>query len=107
MSSNLRRKMPRSLGVWCKKDEVMLAVAEDGALVHDPHQRLQAPALLERTERLSAMLDDFRRMLAEVEPDEVRILMPEQTYEASYAQVAPQFPTKPPKCSASWVALTE
>jgi hypothetical protein len=68
----------------------MLALAENGNLVDDEHQRLQAPAGLELSERLQAMLDDIRRMLAEVEPDDVRILMPEQTYEASYTQIAPR-----------------
>ena len=82
--------MARVLGVWCKKDAIMLAIAEDRELVDDPHQRLQAPALLERSERLHALLDGIRRMLAEVEPDAVRILMPEQRYEASYAQMAPR-----------------
>lgn len=78
----------RVLGVWCKKDEVMLAVSEDGHLVDDPRQRVQAAALLEATERLRAVEDDMRRVLAEVQPDEVKVLMPEQTYKASYAQMA-------------------
>jgi hypothetical protein len=82
--------MARVLGVWCKKDAIMLAIADDGELVDDPHQRLQAPALLERSERLRAILDDVKRVLAEVEPDEVRVLMPETRYEASYVQMAPR-----------------
>ena len=68
----------------------MLAVAEAGELVDDPHQRLQAPALLEATERLRAVKDDLGRVLAEVKPDQVRLLMPEQTYKASYGQIAPR-----------------
>jgi hypothetical protein len=80
----------RVLGVWCKKEAVMLAVSEDGKLVDDPHQRLQAAALLEATERLRAVEDDVRRVLTEVEPDCVRVLMPEQTYKGSYGQIAPR-----------------
>src|SRR4051812_50131366 len=36
------------------------------------------------------MLDDIGRVLAEVKPDAVRILMPEQTYDDSYARIAPR-----------------
>jgi hypothetical protein len=39
-----------ALGVWCKNDEVMLAIADTGALVEDSHERLKAPALVEQTE---------------------------------------------------------
>jgi hypothetical protein len=80
----------RALGVWCKKAEVMLAVAEEGELVEDPHQRIQAAALLDATERLRAVQDDLTRVLAEVAPDQVRVLMPEQTYKGSYGQIAPR-----------------
>jgi hypothetical protein len=68
----------------------MLAVAEGGKLVEDPHERVRAAALLEATERLRAVQDDLRRVLAEVAPDQVRILMPEQTYKGSYGQIAPR-----------------
>ncbi len=80
----------RALGVWCKKAEVMLAVAEEGELVEDPHQRIQAAALLDATERLRAVQDDLTRVLAEIGPDQVRVLMPEQTYKGSYGQIAPR-----------------
>jgi hypothetical protein len=80
----------RALGVSCRKDEVMLAVAEGGKLIDDSHQRVQAAALLEATERLQAVKDELSRVLAEVKPDQVRVLMPEQTYEASYGQIAPR-----------------
>jgi hypothetical protein len=80
----------RVLGIACKKDELFLAVVESGELLDDPHQRIQSAALHEETERLRAVLDDMRRVIAEVDPDQVRILMPEQTYEASYAQIAPR-----------------
>jgi hypothetical protein len=82
--------MGRALGVACLKDEVLLAVASDGALVADGHEKLTTAAVLEETERLSAMQTDIERVLAEVRPDQIRILMPEQTYKDSYARIAPR-----------------
>jgi hypothetical protein len=78
------------LGVWCKKDRVLFAVAEDGALQDDPHQRLLAPTLLEASEALPGLIDDIGRVIGEVGVDVVRILQPEQTYEGSYSSLAPR-----------------
>jgi hypothetical protein len=78
------------LGVTCSKEEVFLAVGSDGALVPDEHEKLVTAMVLEETDRLQAMHDDVVRVLAEVRPDRVQILMPEQTYEASYARIAPR-----------------
>ena len=50
----------------------------------------QAAALLETTDRLRGVERDLRRILAEVGPNQVRVLMPEQTYKASYGQIAPR-----------------
>jgi hypothetical protein len=36
------------------------------------------------------MQTDIERVLAEVRPDQIRILMPEQTYKDSYARIAPR-----------------
>src|SRR3712207_410823 len=80
----------RALGVVCKKDEILLAVADDGELVDGEAEKLTAPALLEESERLQGMLEDIDRMLAEVRPDVVRVLLPEQTYDDSYARIAPR-----------------
>ena len=82
--------MTRGLGVVCSKDEVLLAVSSDGKLVADDHEKLATAMVLEETERLQAMHEDIARMLVEVRPDRVRILMPEQTYKDSYARIAPR-----------------
>jgi len=82
--------MGRALGVACKKEEIFLALAEDGELVVHAHEKLKAPALLEETERLEGTLSDLGRALRELRPDIVRILRPEQTYEDSYARIAPR-----------------
>ena len=82
--------MSRVLGVLPKGGELLLAVADDGRILSDGCERLQAPALLEATERLQSMLSDLRRLLAELKPDLVRILMAEQTYSDTYARIAPK-----------------
>jgi hypothetical protein len=82
--------MGRTLGVACSKDEVLLAVASEGSLEHDGHEKLVTAAVLEETERLQAMQADIDRTLLEVRPDRVRILMPEQTYKDSYTRIAPR-----------------
>jgi hypothetical protein len=78
------------LGVNCKKDEIFLALAEGGSVVDSTVEKISAPALLEETERLQAIFDDVTRALTEIEPEEVRILMPEQTYKDSYLRIAPR-----------------
>jgi len=80
----------RVLGVWCKKEEIMLAVAEDGEVVPHSREKMKGSGLLEANDRLEAVRRDVVRVLEEVNPDEVRILMPEQRYEASYPQMAPR-----------------
>jgi hypothetical protein len=82
--------MARSLGIECKKQEVYLALAEDGELLDEEPQRLQVPAVHEETARLRAFLVDFGRVLTETKPDAVRILQPEQVYEARYTELAPK-----------------
>jgi hypothetical protein len=80
--------MAKALGIVCAKDVVLLAVAKDGRVVSDSHEKLDAAQVLEETERLQAMQDDVGRVLAEVWPAAVRILMPEPTYKDSYARIA-------------------
>src|SRR5438128_2470209 len=82
--------MARSLGIECKKQEVYLALADDGELLDEEPQRLQVPAVHEETARLRAFLADFGRVLTETKPDAVRILQPEQVYEARYTELAPK-----------------
>jgi hypothetical protein len=83
--------MGRTLGVACKSGEILFAIAEDGRLIEDaPHEKLIASALLDETERLEGTLADITRVLHEVRPDVVRVMLPEQTYEDSYARIAPR-----------------
>lgn len=83
--------MAQALGVCTKKGEILLAIADDGRLLDDrAHSRVQAPALLDETERTQGFLNDVGRVLAEVRPVAVRILQPETTWKASYADMAPR-----------------
>lgn len=93
--------MSVALGVVCKKDQVLLAVARDGVLVPGGPEKLKASALLEETERLQGLLGDIGRVLTEVKPDAVRVLLPEQTYEDSYARIAPRAALETLVCLAS------
>ena len=78
------------MGIECKKQEVYVAFAQDGALIDHEPQRLQVPAVHEETARLRGFLVDFGHVLAETKPDAVRIAQPEQVYEAQYTELAPK-----------------
>ncbi|HJU36341.1 MAG TPA: hypothetical protein VJ716_02855 [Gaiellaceae bacterium] len=82
--------MSRALGIWAKKQEIYLAVAEDGEVSDADPQRIEAPSIMETNERLGGFITSVRHALNELSPDEVRILQPEQTYSASYSEFAPR-----------------
>jgi hypothetical protein len=82
--------MSRSLGVWAKKQEVYLAVAEDGDVLDVDPQRIEAPSIMDANERLGGFLTSFRHALNDLAAGEVRILQPEQTYQAAYSEFAPK-----------------
>lgn len=84
------RQMPRSLGVWCTKRELYLAVSDDGVLADVEPQRIRVADVLDATGRLTALMSDVQRLLDELQPDEVRLLQPEQRYEAPYSEFAPK-----------------
>ncbi len=69
--------MTRRLGINCSSKYAFLAMAEDGVIVvHEP-QRIQPPQGSEESERLSSFYDHFVRALADLHPDEVCLIMPE------------------------------
>ena len=82
--------MSRTLGVWAKKQEVYLAFADDGVPRDEEPQRIEAPSIMEASERLGGFLTSFRHALDDVAPEAVRILQPEQIYQASYSEFAPK-----------------
>jgi len=83
-------RMSRTLGVWCQKHKLYTAVADDGTVASSSWDRVDEPAVLDTEARLPVFLDSIRRALAELKPDVVIILKPEQTYEASYNVLAPK-----------------
>jgi hypothetical protein len=80
----------RSLGIWAKKQEIYLAVAEDGALVDENPQRIEAPSIMEANERLGGFLTSVRHAVDDISPERALILQPEQMYQASYSEFAPR-----------------
>ncbi|HET7571787.1 MAG TPA: hypothetical protein VFJ77_03860 [Gaiellaceae bacterium] len=88
--AHIVQQMSRTIGIECKKQEVYVALAEDGALLDVEPQRLQVPAIHEQSARLRGFLDAFGRVLAELQPDSVNILQPETVYSASYGEIAPK-----------------
>jgi hypothetical protein len=80
----------KTLGVACKKQEIYLALVEDGEVVAANPQRLEVAAVHEQTARLKEFMHDFGRVLAEIEPDAVHIIQPETNYEATYSALAPK-----------------
>jgi hypothetical protein len=89
-SESYHRAM-RALGIHCTGKKVFLAITQDGELVDDrDHEQLDAAAAFDTSERLVGLLTDVERTATEVKPDVARVLMPEQTYEDSYARIAPR-----------------
>lgn len=82
--------MGRDLGIVCSSDAVLLAVADEGAILAGVPEKLSTAGILEESARLVAMQGELQRVLAEVQPEEVRILRPEQTYKDSYTRIAPR-----------------
>lgn len=82
--------MGRVLGVVCSSDAVLLAVADGAKILTGVPEKLTTAGILEENARLGAMRSEFQRVLTEVQPQEVRILRPEQTYKDSYTRIAPR-----------------
>ncbi len=75
----------RVLGFNCGSREAYLAADDDGEIVDGLTERLQPPVGLEAGEALTEFIDSVRRVLREVKPDRIEILLPE-TWSAAYRQ---------------------
>jgi len=75
----------RVLGVSCSSRETYLAVDDDGTILDGLTERLQPSSGLEAGEGLTEFIDSVRRVLREVTPDRVAVLLPE-TWSATYRQ---------------------
>lgn len=65
------------LGVNCTTDCAYLAVSENGELRDDAVELIPVPALGESPEQLVAVLDELKRVFAEVGAEKVMLLKPE------------------------------
>lgn len=61
--------MSRSLGIWANRQEVYLAVTEDGEHRDEEPQRIEAPSIMEANERFAGFLTSVRHALGNLKPD--------------------------------------
>jgi hypothetical protein len=81
-----------TLGVTVTGTMALLSVVENGAVSEAPVYRTQFSALAEASAELDATLDEIGRVLAQLKPNLVVLLLPEQTphFKQTYAQLAPR-----------------
>jgi hypothetical protein len=81
----------RALGVTCTPNTAYLSLAADGAIVNAPVQRVEVAAQYEASAELLSTLNEIKRALAQLQPDVVVLLKPEQGgRKQGYAEVAPR-----------------
>lgn len=80
------------LGAACSTGEVNLAVVADGHVLDGFPERLRPAQGIELGERLLEFIEDVARVLAQVKPDRIALLLPEmqQRGTTSYQRVAPR-----------------
>ena len=76
-------------GVTCSTGTALLSVVEDGKVVDEPVQRVDVASLLEASAELESTLDELGRAFAQIKPDLVVLLLPEQ-YKGTYHEIAPR-----------------
>jgi hypothetical protein len=77
------------LGVTCTGTSVFFAVSNAGEVLSGPPERVDVASLYDASTELEATLTEVGRVIAQVRPDLVTVLMPEY-YKASYAEIAPR-----------------
>jgi hypothetical protein len=83
--------MSRTLGVNCSSKHAFLALAEDGEIVAARPEQLEPPGT-EESERLRGFYHAFRRVLADLRPDRVCLLLPESSprHRPTHAELTPR-----------------
>jgi hypothetical protein len=81
----------RTLGVNCSSKHAFLTLAEDGEIVATNPERLEPPGT-EESERLRGFYHAFRRVLADLRPDRVCLLLPESNprHRPTHAELTPR-----------------
>jgi hypothetical protein len=78
-------------GVTCSTKTALFSLVESGQVVDAPVERVEVGSLHEASEELEATLAEFGRTLAQMKPDLVVLLMPEQSrFKRTYQEIAPR-----------------
>lgn len=71
-----------TLGVNCSSDAAYLALVEKGQVVDAGVERVEARMIAVSGDQLAAVLGELRRIIAQVRPDAIVLLNPEQSPQA-------------------------
>ncbi len=81
----------RALGITCNPRTAYLTLAIDGAIEEALVERVEVAAQYEASVELLSTLDEVKRALAQLRPDTVMLLMPEQSrHKRTYQEIAPR-----------------
>jgi hypothetical protein len=69
----------RILGVSCSSDSAYLAVVDDGLVVDAGVEKIAAPMVAHSAEQLVSVLAEVRRIIAQLRPNAMVLLNPEQS----------------------------
>jgi hypothetical protein len=79
------------VGVTCSTKTALFSVVEDGRVVAAPVERVDVASLHEASEELESTLGELGRALAQIKPELVVLLMPEQSrFKRTYQEIAPR-----------------
>ncbi len=76
----------RVLGINCTSRAIFFAIDDDSQIVDGLTERLQPPTGLEAGEALLELVESVRRVVREVRADRLALLLPEETWTASYSE---------------------
>jgi hypothetical protein len=79
------------LGVTCSNRSALFSVVDSGKVIDSPVDRIEVASLHEASEELQATLEEIGRAVAQIRPQRVVLLLPEQSrFKVTYGQVAPR-----------------
>jgi hypothetical protein len=79
------------VGVTCSTKTALFSVVEEGRVVVAPVERVDVASLHEASEELESTLAELGRALAQIKPELVVLLMPEQSrFKRTYQEIAPR-----------------
>jgi hypothetical protein len=79
------------VGVTCSTKSALFSLVENGEVVDTPVERVEVGSLHEASQELEATLAETGRTFAQLKPDLVVLLMPEQSrFRRTYQEIAPR-----------------